>query len=130
MTRHRSARRTAAALAGLALIAILAACVDDGRPATCDGPIVLDLTLDADSLTPSEVAVCRDQEVTLRVASEVDGVIHLHGYDDQVGATPVTAGETLELRFTAARSGQFPIELHPEDDPRGIAVGIFTVHEP
>ena len=42
----------------------------------------------------------------------------------------VVAGETAELAFTAARSGQFAIELHRHDSPEGVAVGIFTVHEP
>lgn len=112
------------------LAAGLAACVEDSRPSSCEGPATIDAALSAEALSPPDPAVCRGQEVTLRVASEINGVIHLHGYDDQVPATPVTAGETLELRFTAGRSGQFPIELHPEQDPRGHEVGIFTVHEP
>lgn len=112
------------------LTVTLAACVGDSRPSSCEGPVTIDAALSAEAFTPPDPAVCRDQEVTLRVASEVNGVIHLHGYDDQVPATPVTAGETLELRFTATRSGQFPIELHPEQDPRGAEVAVFTVHEP
>jgi hypothetical protein len=46
-----------------------------------------------------------------------------------VPATAVVAGETLELSFSATRSGQFPIELHLGDDPRGADIGILTVHE-
>jgi hypothetical protein len=46
-----------------------------------------------------------------------------------VPATTVTAGEVVVLAFSAERSGQFPIELHPTDDPQGVSVGIFTVHE-
>lgn len=34
------------------------------------------------------------------------------------------------MNFTAGRSGQFPIEVHAGDDPRGVEVGILTVHEP
>ena len=116
----------------LLILAIgLVACVTDTRPEACDAEsVTIDLTLSATELTPDDPAVCRDQEVTLDVASEVDGVLHIHGYDAAVPATQVHAGDTITLDFTASRSGQFPIELHPSDDPEGIAVGIFTVHEP
>ncbi|HUF06275.1 MAG TPA: hypothetical protein VMP86_02675 [Candidatus Binatia bacterium] len=122
-------RRLTLLLAAVTLLTT--ACVDDSRPTTCDEPRVeLELDLGAEALTPDAPAVCRDQEVTLRIASEVDGVIHIHGYDAVVPATEVSAGDVLQLTFTAARSGQFPIELHPADDPRGVSVGVFTVHEP
>lgn len=114
------------------LVLLMVACVTDTRPdaEACGArSIELSLRLTTDELTPAP-AVCRDQEVTLRIASRVDGVIHIHGYDEAVPATEVVAGEELELTFPADRSGQFPIELHPADDPEGIDVGIFTVHEP
>lgn len=117
----------------LVTAAALAGCVTDNRPAesACAAASVqLDLTLTAEALDPSDPGVCRGQEVTMVVHSQVDGVIHLHGYDEQVDATPVSAGEDTTLEFTAATSGQFPIELHAADDPRGVEVGIFTVHEP
>ncbi len=88
------------------------------------------LALSADSLQPADPSVCRDQAVTLAIESEVDAVFHVHGYDDVVPATEVRAGEPVELEFTAARSGQFPIEVHAEGDARGVEIGIFTVHEP
>ena len=69
-------------------------------------------------------------EVALVFTSEVDGVFHIHGYDEQVPATTVTAGERIELRFEATRSGQFPIELHLPGESEGVDVGILTVHEP
>jgi hypothetical protein len=115
----------------LALPLALSACVDQGRPASCGAPTVaLELELSAGRLEPSDPAVCRDQEVTLVVASDVDGVLHIHGYDEQVPATEVSAGGELRLDFVAERSGQFPIELHPAADPTGVEVGILTVHEP
>lgn len=117
----------------LLLVALLVACVADTRPdaEACSAPSVsLSLRLTANALAPTDPAVCRDQEVTLLIESEVDGVIHFHGYDDVVPATEVAAGEELELTFTADEEGQFPIELHPADEPEGIDVGIFTVHEP
>ncbi len=115
----------------MALPLVMAGCVTDSRPSACDQPVIsVDLQLTADALTPSDPAVCRDQEVTLIFTSKVDGVIHIHGYDEIVPATPVTANEDLELSFVAERSGQFPIELHPDADPTGVNVGVFTVHEP
>jgi hypothetical protein len=116
----------------LVLLAVLSACVTDSRPdaSACAAPTIeLDLRLTSDSLTPTP-SVCRDQEVTLRIASEVDGIIHIHGYEEAVSATEVAAGEELELTFTATRAGQYPVELHPADDPEGVSVAIFTVNEP
>ena len=114
-----------------ATLAVLTACVADNRPETCDDDAVaIELTLTAEGMEPSDPAACRDQEVTLRIDSEVDGVVHIHGYDGVAPATEVSAGDELEVTFTALRSGQFPVEFHPADDPEGVSVGIFTVHEP
>lgn len=123
----RAARWLTASL----VLASITGCSSDARPDTCDEPsVTLELELSADSLDPAAPAVCRDQAVTLVIASEVDGTIDLHGYDSEVPATQVSAGEELRLTFTAGRSGQFPIELHPAGDEAGVDVGIFTVHEP
>jgi len=66
----------------------------------------------------------------LVITPQVDGVLHVHGYDAELPATTVVAGEVIELTFTAGRSGQFPIELHTDEDTQGVSVGILTVHEP
>ena len=115
----------------LAILSLLiSACVQDNRPESCDADeVTVELELTAEALSPSDPAVCRGQEVTLEIASEVDGIIHIHGYDEAVPATEVAAGQDLSLTFTAERSGQFPIELHPADDPAGVSVGVFAVHE-
>lgn len=116
-------------LAGLLLVVLLGACI--GGDADCAAlPTRIELTLTADELTPANPAVCRDREVTLVVTSEVDGILHIHGYDDEVPATEVAAGEVTELVFTTGRSGQFPIELHTDENTTGVALGVFTVHEP
>ena len=75
-------------------------------------------------------AVCRGSEVTLVVTPSADGVVHVHGYDAEVPASPVVAGEPLELSFTAGHSGQFPIEFHTDENTEGVTVGILTVNEP
>lgn len=113
----------------VACAALLAGCI--GRqPACATLPAEIEMTLTAETLTPSDPTACRGTEVTLTIRSEVDGVFHIHGYDAEVPAAAVSSGEVLELTFSAQRSGQFPIELHPEDNPQGVNVGIFTVHEP
>lgn len=127
MTETRAAGR----LAGIAVLVtiLVTACVPSGSGCE-DLPDRVDVSVTADGLDPTQPSVCRDRDVTLVLDSEVDGVFHIHGYDEQVPATTVTAGETLELSFTTARSGQFPIELHTDDEPQGIDVGILTVREP
>ena len=124
-------RRTFAALASALLL--LSACVEDIGPdaEVCAAPTVeIEIALSAEALEPNDPAVCRDQDVTLIISPEVNAVFHIHGYDEEVPATEVRSGEVIELQFTASRSGQFPIELHPLDDPAGGDIGVFTVHEP
>lgn len=111
---------------------LVVGCIDQqGLPPDCaKGSVTREATLTATDLTPNGIEVCRGQEVFLTIDVEVDGVFHLHGYDDTVPASSVRIGDELTLEFVAVRSGQFPIELHPAADPTGVAVGIFTVHEP
>lgn len=116
-------------LAGLLAGVVLGGCI--GGDADCAAlPTRIELTLSTDELSPASPAVCRGRDVTLVVTSEVDGILHIHGYDDQVPATTVTAGVVTELVFTASRGGQFPIELHTDENTAGVALGVFTVHEP
>jgi hypothetical protein len=121
--------------AAISLVAaglLAAACVEVGLPADCDEPAVTrEATLTSRArLVPSNVDVCRDQEVTLVVEPEADGVLHIHGYDEAVPATSVHVRQELTLVFMAGRSGQFVIELHPAGDPTGASIGILTMHEP
>jgi hypothetical protein len=114
----------------VALAVAISGCVTENRPADCDeAEKAIELTVTATAMEPNDPAACRDQAVTLIVGSDVDGVFHIHGLDALVPATTITAGEEVVLEFAAERSGQFPIELHPADDPQGVSVGIFTVHE-
>lgn len=108
---------------------LLAGCIG-GEPACETLPAEIEMTLTSETLTPSDPAACRGAEVTMTVRSEIDAVFHIHGYDAEVPATNVSSGEVLELSFGAERSGQFPIELHTDENVQGINVGIFTVHEP
>ena len=131
---HRFVTRSGRSLLVRAVLAllgagVLAGCI--GGPPACEArQSEIELTLTAETLTPSDPSVCRGSDVTLTVTPEVDGVLHIHGYDAEVPATPVTHGEVVELAFTAERSGQFPIELHTDENTQGVNVGLFTVNEP
>ena len=113
-------RGRAALLAAPALlVAVLTACVGDaGLPSTCHDPsVTFEATLRDEHLEPASFDACRGQEVTITFAIEQDGVLHLHGYDDQVPATEVRAGQETVFAFDAVRSGQFPIALHTTRRP-------------
>jgi hypothetical protein len=129
---HRVGRRLRRPTTALLVIAaaVLAGCVTENRPESCDADATtIDLTVAATSMEPNDPAACRGQDVTLLIDADVDGVFHIHGLDDLVPATAVSAGERTTLEFTADRSGQFPVELHPADDPQALDIGILTLHE-
>ena len=125
----RRLRRHLGLVAISASVAALAGCVPGAAACPSSAPTI-DVTVTATSMSPNDPSACRGQELTLRVAAESDGVFHIHGYDESVPATAVTAGETTEISFTAERAGQFPIEFHANDDPAGVEIGILTVNEP
>ncbi|HEX2884071.1 MAG TPA: hypothetical protein VHQ42_05800 [Candidatus Limnocylindria bacterium] len=124
------ARRVLMAPGLTLLLAALAACVADGRPASCAEPqVTIELALGDDRMDPADPAVCRGQRVILVIEPAETGVFHIHGYDDTLPATPVVAGERTRAAFVADSTGQFHVEFHAEDDPRGATVGVFTVHD-
>lgn len=57
---------------------------------------------------PGTAAVDLDDEVVLRVTSDVADEVHVHGYDLTAA---VAAGATAELTFTADLPGVFEVEL-------------------
>lgn len=73
--------------------------------------IPLDITASAPA-EPREEAVELGSLVTLVVTSEVDGLVHVHGFEEK---TDLVAGETVEVQFTANMSGAFEVETHEPD---------------
>lgn len=136
-----SFRRTSLALVAALL---LAACGDDDASTVTDDPAVEETsttmppaseaedgtsttTVPEPAGTVIEVSVAGGQvdgggrtavplgdAVTVRVTSDVDDHIHLHGYDVLVD---VAAGETAELTFTADIPGVFEVELEESRIP-------------
>ncbi|RMB60051.1 hypothetical protein [Tessaracoccus antarcticus] len=97
------------ALLPLALLAALAGCsTQDSAPPTT---IHLDVRAQAPE-EPVEERVPLGSEVTLEVSSDVDGLLHVHGFDEEL---TLTAGETTEKTFKASMSGAFEIETHDPD---------------
>jgi hypothetical protein len=115
----------------IAIALVLAGCVPSANlPENCDADAVtIQATLVEERLEPSSLEVCRGQQVTIELTVERDAVFHLHGYDEEVPARQVTAGEDLTLEFEASRAGQFPIAIHTTDGPAEATVGTFIVHE-
>ena len=50
--------------------------------------------------------------VTLVVTSEVDGLVHVHGFEEKLD---LVAGETTEATFKASMTGAFEVETHEPD---------------
>lgn len=118
-------------VAGLVVIGLsLVACVQQPeQPSDCAAASVSrQATLTVDGLTPRNVDVCRAQQVHLSIKVEANGVLHIHGYDQQT--REVRSGQVVAFDFDADHSGQFVIELHTQAAPQGQGMGVFTVHEP
>lgn len=73
--------------------------------------VVLDVTATAPA-EPREEAVPLGSLVTLSVTSEVDGLVHVHGFEEIVDLVP---GETAEVTFKASMTGAFEVETHEPD---------------
>jgi methionine-rich copper-binding protein CopC len=132
VSRMSHAYRRAGGSILIALLCLLAACVPSTTlPATCHDPsVTFAATLTAERLEPATFDVCRDQQVTITFTIQRDGILHVHGYDDQLAATPVQAGQTIDFSFEAVRVGQFPIAVHPADGSAETDVGTLVVNEP
>ena len=58
---------------------------------------------------PASLQVRQGEHVTLRIDSNANDELHIHGYDLKLA---IKAGAPATLEFTASRSGRFGIELH------------------
>ena len=73
--------------------------------------ITLHISAEAPS-EPVEEQVKLNSVVTLDVSSEVDGVLHVHGYEEELD---LTAGSSTERTFTASMVGAYEVETHDPD---------------
>lgn len=129
-----SSGRRARRVGRVALVVLLIGCsgcvtTTSSDSLDCAAPAIeVQLALTDSTLTP-DPSVCRGQTVTLKVESSTEGVLHVHGYDDEIPVLPVSPGQVSETTFEAVRSGQFLIQLHAVE-AADVDVGVLTVHEP
>ena len=115
----------------MVLVAVAACVPATNPPSNCgESAVSFSATLTDSGMQPAQFDVCRNQQVTIKVASQVAGDLHFHGYYTEVPEQPVTVGHTLTVTFAASHPGQFQIELHPEDGSEERAVAVLVVHEP
>ena len=75
-----------------------------------------DVSIEGGEMSPDEISVNENDNVTLRVSSDKPIEIHLHGYDVEQEVEP---GETAEIRFKADITGRFEVEDHESEKELG-----------
>jgi heme/copper-type cytochrome/quinol oxidase subunit 2 len=81
--------------------------------------MTIDLAVEDGAMTPEEIEVGEGDRVRLRVTSDEQMEIHLHGYDIEREITP---GETATLSFEADLTGRFEIEDHESEEVLGVII--------
>jgi hypothetical protein len=66
----------------------------------------------------AEIEVNQGEKVDFQVESDVDGIVHVHGYDIEKKVTPT---KPARLVFKAKLEGIFEVELHLDGDETQIA---------
>lgn len=61
----------------------------------------------AKSMSPSDITAHKSDNITINVASDTTGEVHLHGYDIHV---ETVAGQVVTHTFRAINTGNFEIE--------------------
>lgn len=74
------------------------------------------VSIEGGKMSPAEISVDEDDNVTLRVSSDKPMELHLHGYDVEREVEP---GETAKIRFEADITGRFEIEDHESERELG-----------
>lgn len=75
-----------------------------------------DVSIEGGEMSPNEVSVNEDDNVTLRISSDKPMELHIHGYDVEQEVEPDKASE---LRFEADLTGRFEIEDHDSEKELG-----------
>ena len=83
----------------------------DTAPVPAEQWITVELTVHRGRLVagPAVTKIKQGDHVTLRVTSDSNDELHLHGYDLHLN---LIAGQPAQLSFTADHSGRFEYELH------------------
>jgi len=88
-----------------------AGAVADTAPLPAEGRTTVELTVHHGRLVagPAVIKLKQGDQVTLRVTSDTNDDLHVHGYDLHLN---LIAGQPAQLSFTADHSGRFEYELH------------------
>jgi len=89
------------------------------RPDTPEGAPrdrTFDISIEGGEMRPADISVNENDNVTLRVDSDKQMELHLHGYDVE---REVGSGEKAKLRFEADITGRFEIEDHESEKELG-----------
>lgn len=99
-------------------IAIFGACGGGSGPENREFDLQIeDRKLDLDPVT---IRVNQGDTVTLRIDSDEEGSVHLHGYDIKEEVVP---GDTATMTLVANATGRFSMTFHPggaERDEEGV----------
>ena len=79
----------------------------------------VNLEIEGDTMTPSEITVGEGDELTLRVNADRQVEIHLHGYDLEQEVEP---GASATLSFEADQTGRFEIEAEGTGEELGTLI--------
>jgi FtsP/CotA-like multicopper oxidase with cupredoxin domain len=79
----------------------------------------IDLSVEDGAMTPEEIEVGEGDRVRLRVTSDEQMEIHLHGYDIEREVAP---GGPATLSFEADLTGRFEIEDHESEEVLGVLI--------
>lgn len=79
-----------------------------------DGTTTVTVTVEHGTVRPApgRTEIAKGSTVRLRVRSDRDDTLHVHGYDKEA---ELPAGRTVTLTFTADRTGLFEVETHESD---------------
>jgi hypothetical protein len=70
--------------------------------------VTIDVTVTGGkTMQPSDLSAHQNDTVTIKVTSDADGEVHLHGYDIHF---ETKAGQVVKQTFMADKTGDFPIE--------------------
>ncbi|MGW3558220.1 hypothetical protein ACWDNT_12765 [Streptomyces sp. NPDC000963] len=79
------------------------------RPTAPGRTVTLTVTGKTVQPPPSRIALKKGERLTLRVTSDRDDTLHVHGYDREL---PLSSGTPATLTLTADRTGLFEVETH------------------
>ncbi|TRV75326.1 hypothetical protein FKN01_21890 [Streptomyces sp. 130] len=91
-----------------------AATLGDAATGPGDDTVTVEMAVERGQVSPApgRTEVDKGRTVRLRVRSDRDDVLHVHGYDKEAR---LPAGRTVTVSFTADRTGLFEVETHESD---------------